>query len=119
MLEYHAAYYEIEDGWFMGEVLDFPGALSQGRTLRSARYMVRDALRGLAEYLVEEGNPLPKPNPRAQDKKAWFEEIIPLRIRASTGAIHETRTANEAHSKAGVPPGPRRAKAHHRDKSRQ
>ncbi len=53
MLEYHAAYYEIEDGWFMARVLDFPGALSQGRTLQSTRRMIRDALRGLAEEIAQ------------------------------------------------------------------
>ena len=36
MREYHAAYYEIEDGWYMAVVMDFPGVVSQGRTLRSA-----------------------------------------------------------------------------------
>jgi predicted RNase H-like HicB family nuclease len=99
MLEYHAAYYEIEDGWFMAKMLDFPGAVSQGRTLHSARRMIRDALRGLAEWLAERGEPLPKPNPRAQDRKADFLETIPLKIRASTGAIDETATASAAHSK--------------------
>ena len=64
MLEYHAAYYEIEDGWYMAEVLDFPGAISQGKTLRSARRMIRDALRVLAECCWDEGKPLPAPNPR-------------------------------------------------------
>jgi hypothetical protein len=27
MLEYHAAYYEIEDGWYMAKMLDFPGVV--------------------------------------------------------------------------------------------
>jgi len=98
MLEFHAAYYEIEDGWFLARVLDFPGTLSQGRTLHSARRMIRDALRGLAEWLIDEGQPLPRPNPRAQDKKANFLETIPLKIRALTGAINETATAYGASS---------------------
>jgi predicted RNase H-like HicB family nuclease len=85
MLEYHAAYYEIEDGWYMAKVLDFPGALSQGRTLKSAQRMIRDALRLMAEGRVEEGKPLPRPNPRATDKQAAFLETIPLRIRAQCG----------------------------------
>ena len=54
MLQYHAAYYPIEDGWYMAKVLDFPGAVSQGRTLRSARGMIRDALRQVAEDLPHE-----------------------------------------------------------------
>jgi predicted RNase H-like HicB family nuclease len=102
MLEYHAAYYPIEDGWYMARVLDFPGALSQGRTLNSARRMIRDALRGLAEWLIEEGEPLPRPNRRARDKKADFVEAIPLRIRALPGGVDEKATAHGTPSEARV-----------------
>ncbi len=85
MLEYHAAFYQGETDWIVAKVLDFPGALSQGRTLQSARRMIRDALRWMAETLLEEGEPLPLPNPRARDKKAVFQEIIPLRIHVPSG----------------------------------
>lgn len=77
MLEYHAAYYRGEDGWIVAIVLDFPGAVSQGKTLRSARRMIRDALRLLAETRIEAGEPLPTPNPKARDKKSIFAEKIP------------------------------------------
>jgi predicted RNase H-like HicB family nuclease len=86
MLEYHAAYYSIEDGWFMARVLDFPGTISQGKTLKSAQRMIRDALRLMAECTLELGESLPRPNPKARDKKAVFAETIPLRIRAQTGS---------------------------------
>jgi len=87
MLQYHAAYYKIDDGWYMAEVLDFPGAISQGKTLRSARRMIRDALRALAECYLDERKPLPMPNPRARDPKAVFQELIPLKARFETGAV--------------------------------
>jgi predicted RNase H-like HicB family nuclease len=86
MLEYHVAYYKIEDGWYMAKVLDFPGVVSQGRTLQSARRMIRDALRVMAKHMIEDGESLPKPNPRARDPKAEFSETIPLRARFTTGA---------------------------------
>jgi predicted RNase H-like HicB family nuclease len=85
MLEYHAAFYRQDSGWFVAEVLDFPGALSQGRTLKSARRMIRDALRLLAESLMEDGQPLPTPDPRATDKTADFQETIPLTVRVHCG----------------------------------
>lgn len=85
MLEYHAAYYRQKSGRYVAEVLDFPGALSQGRTLNSARRMIRDALRMLAEGLIEEGQSLPKPNPRARNSKADFFETIRVRMRAQLG----------------------------------
>ncbi|MBI1829876.1 MAG: type II toxin-antitoxin system HicB family antitoxin [Planctomycetes bacterium] len=81
MLEYHAAYFEGDDGWIVAIVLDFPGANSQGRTLRSARRMIRDALRLMAETHIEMGEPLPTPNPKAKAKKAIFTETIPVSVR--------------------------------------
>ena len=119
MLEYHAAYYPIEDGWYMAEVLDFPGALSQGRTLTSARRMIRDALKGLAEWTVERGEPLPCPNPKAHSKKAVFEETIPLRVRALTRAVHEATTPSATSANSRVPRHARRRKTHDRVQSRQ
>ena len=88
MLEYHAAYFHDADtGWFTVEVLDFPGALSQGRTLKSARRMIKDALRTMTEWYMEEGKPLPRPNPRAKDKTADFIEPIRIRVQAEAGAL--------------------------------
>jgi predicted RNase H-like HicB family nuclease len=85
-MEYHAAYYPIEDGWFLVRVLDFPGVLSQGRDLDHARRMIKDALCLMAEHKLEQGESLPRPNPRARDKKATRVEAIKLRIRAKVGA---------------------------------
>ncbi len=82
MPEYHAAYYEIEDGWYMAKVIDFPGAVSQGRTLASARRMIRDSLRGLADFILEKGEPLPRPDARADGATAVLVELIHLRERA-------------------------------------
>ncbi len=81
MMEYHAAYFEGHDGWVVAKVLDFPGAVSQGKTLQAARRMLRDALRLLAEAHLEMGQALPPPNPRSRDKKAIFREKIPISIR--------------------------------------
>jgi hypothetical protein len=49
--------------------------------------MIRDALRLMAECTLEEGDKLPRPNPRARDKKAVFREILPLQIKARIGAV--------------------------------
>ena len=70
MLRYHAAYSSIEDGWYLAEVLDFPGVVTQGKNMTEARHMVRDALRLMAECYLEAGKPLPKPNPSARKKTA-------------------------------------------------
>jgi predicted RNase H-like HicB family nuclease len=85
MLEYHAAYYEGDDGWIVAMVLDFPGANSQGKTLRSARRMIRDAIRLMAQTHIEMGEPLPTPKPKAKDKKAIFNETISVSIRVPMG----------------------------------
>ena len=86
MLQYHSAYYPIEDGWFMVRVLDFPGVISQGRSIEHARKMIKDALCLMAEHKLEQGGTLPRPNPRARDKKAVLVEPIKLKMRANTGA---------------------------------
>jgi predicted RNase H-like HicB family nuclease len=109
MLEYHVAYYEIEDGWYMAKVLDFPGAVSQGRTLRSARRMIRDSLEGLAEFIIEKGEALPKPNPRAKDSTAVFVETLTVTCRCETGPIHEATKAHAASSAKRVRLPKRRA----------
>ena len=85
MLQYHAAYYAIEGGWYMVRVLDFPGTISQGRSIAHARRMIRDALCMMAEYKLEQGEVLPRPNRRARDKKAVLVEAIKLRIQAQAG----------------------------------
>jgi predicted RNase H-like HicB family nuclease len=77
MLEYHAAYYrDKESGGYSAKVLDFPGAISQGGTLESARRMLQDALREMTEWLMEEGSPLPRPDPASTDAAADFLEPI-------------------------------------------
>jgi len=98
MLEYHAAYYQIEDGWFLAKVLDFPGAVSQGRTLKSARAMIRDSLRGLAEFVVDKGEALPRPNLRAKDKEAVFTEPIILKVSFDAEAPDEKAKATRTSS---------------------
>jgi predicted RNase H-like HicB family nuclease len=81
MLEYHAAYYKQPSGWYVVELLDFPGVFSQGKTLRSARWMIKDALKLVAECYMEEGTPLPRPNPKARSKKADLLEPVRLGVR--------------------------------------
>jgi predicted RNase H-like HicB family nuclease len=86
MLQYHAAYYKIEDGWFMAKVLDFPGVATQGKNLVAARRMLRDALREMALWNLEEGRPLPVPNPKASDRRANYLERVRLTVRVHSGA---------------------------------
>jgi predicted RNase H-like HicB family nuclease len=82
MLEYHAAFYKFDedDGWYVVSVLDFPGVNTQGRTLREARFMVKDALKLMVECYLEEGKTLPKPDPKAGDPLARRIEKIRLEV---------------------------------------
>ena len=82
MLKYHAAYYRQPDGWYVASLLDFPGVNSQGKNLREARHMIRDALQLMAECYLDEERLLPKPKPKARDKSADVHETIALEIRA-------------------------------------
>ena len=85
MLEFHAAYYSIDDGWYMAKVLDFPGVVTQGKNLDHARRMLRDALREMVLWNLETGEALPLPNPRAKDRRAFLLEPIRLTVRVQSG----------------------------------
>lgn len=90
MLEYHAAYFKQDDGWYLVEVTDFPGVSSQGKTLRSAQNMIRDALKMTAACRFEQGRTLPVPNAKARPTlgaKPDFVEAIPLQTRFTTPAV--------------------------------
>jgi predicted RNase H-like HicB family nuclease len=88
MIEYKAAYYHDRDsGWYTASVLDFPGVLSQGKTLDNARRMLGDALREMTEWLLEDGQPLPRPDPTANDVAATVIEPIELVIRARSRMV--------------------------------
>jgi predicted RNase H-like HicB family nuclease len=81
MLEYHAAYHRCGDGWYWVEVLDFPGVISQGRTLNSARRMIRDALRMMAEWYVADGKALPLPNAAVTGgENPDYQELLRVRF---------------------------------------
>ena len=70
----------------VAEALDFPGAVTQGFDLADARLMIASALEDLAELLLEEGNPLPTPNPDASAPEADLIELAPLSIHAGTAS---------------------------------
>jgi len=82
MLRYHAAYYlpRGEEKMVVAEVLDFPGVLSQGFDLADARVMIASALEDMAQLSLEEGRPLPIPDPNATDAEADLVELLPLSV---------------------------------------
>ena len=81
MFTYRAMYQEI-DGCIHAEVLDFPGCLTCGDTMDAARELLAGALVDLAETLLLEGKPLPKPDPTRSDPEADLEEPIHLVLSA-------------------------------------
>ena len=64
----------------VAEALDFPGAVSQGFDLSDARVMIASTLEELAQLLLEEGKPLPPPNPSASAPEADLVELIPVSV---------------------------------------
>ena len=86
MLRYHVAFYLPHAGERMvvAEALDFPGAVTQGFDLADARLMISSAMEDLGQLLLEEGKPLPLPNPDAFAPDADLIELLPLSIEVGT-----------------------------------
>lgn len=84
MLRYHAAYYlpKGRDRMVVAEVLDFPGVVSQGFDLADARLMIASALEDMAQTHLEDGKPLPVPNPDVTAADADLIELLPLSVEA-------------------------------------
>jgi predicted RNase H-like HicB family nuclease len=84
MLRYHVAYHlpQGQDRMVVAEVLDFPGVLSQGFDLADARLMIASALEDMAQMHLEEGKPLPLPDPDATAPDADLIELVPLSVEA-------------------------------------
>jgi predicted RNase H-like HicB family nuclease len=89
MLRYHVAFHlpRTAGEMVVAEALDFPGAVSQGFDLPDARLMIASALEDLAALLLEEGKPLPMPDPEASTPDADLIELIPLSVHVGTSRI--------------------------------
>ena len=83
MLTYKAAY-QFDEGGVHAHVIDFPGAITCGPDLGEARRLLASALLDLADYALELGEALPRPDPSVSDPDADVEEPIHLHLRAST-----------------------------------
>jgi predicted RNase H-like HicB family nuclease len=81
-LRYHVAFHlpRAGDTMVVAEALDFPGAVSQGFDLADARVMISSAIQELAELYLEQGKPLPQPDPTASAPDADLLELIPLSV---------------------------------------
>jgi len=79
MLRYHIAFYlpRAAGEMVVAEALDFTGAVTQGFDLADARSMIASAMEDLAQSLLEEGRPLPTPNPDVA-ADADLVELVPL-----------------------------------------
>jgi predicted RNase H-like HicB family nuclease len=86
MLRYHVAFSlpRAAGEMVVAEALDFPGAVTQGFDLADTRLTVASAMEDLAESLLEEGKPLPIPNPDVT-AGADLVELAPLTV--CVGAI--------------------------------
>jgi predicted RNase H-like HicB family nuclease len=84
MLPYHVAYFlpRGDDRMVVAEALDFPCVCSQGFDLADARVMIASALEEMAQLFLEEGKPLPIPDPDAAASDADLVELVPLSVGA-------------------------------------
>lgn len=83
MLTYKATYKFLEDG-IHGEVLDFAGVITCGKTLDETRELLAGALVDMAETNLLLGESLPVPDASISDAEADLEEPIHLILNASS-----------------------------------
>ena len=81
VLRYHIAFHlpRAAGEMVVAEALDFPGAVTQGFDLSDARLMIASVMEDLAQSLLEEGKPLPTPNPNTAGD-ADLIELVPLSV---------------------------------------
>jgi len=60
MKEYNACYTPIPSG-YMGQLLDWPEVVTEGKTLDECREMLQDALREMIQAYHELHKPIPEP----------------------------------------------------------
>jgi predicted RNase H-like HicB family nuclease len=53
--EFNVVYTPIEDGWFMAQVPELPGAVTQGRDMDEARAMIQEAVEFLLQSYATNG----------------------------------------------------------------
>ncbi len=75
MLTYKASFKEVE-GIIIGEVLDFPGTVSYGKTLPECRKNLAEAPVDMAETNLMRNETLPLPNPELSNADADLEEVM-------------------------------------------
>ena len=83
MLTYKAMYKFLDDG-VHGEVLDFAGVITCGKTLDETRKLLADALVGMAETNLILGESLPIPNSNLTNADSDLEEPIHLILNAAS-----------------------------------
>ncbi len=83
MLTYRATYKFLDDG-VHAEVLDFPGVITWGADLEQARRLLGSALVDMAETNLQEGEPLPLPEPTCSDPESDLEEPIYLLMQSAS-----------------------------------
>jgi predicted RNase H-like HicB family nuclease len=88
MLRYHVAFHlpRAAGEMVVAEALDFPGAVTQGFDLADARSMIGSAMEDLAQCLLEEGKPLPAPDPDAA-ADADLIELVPLSVHVGASRV--------------------------------
>ena len=88
MITYKAVFKFLEEGQVHAEVADFPGVISFGHDLGSARQQLGIALVDMAETLLANGEPLPNPGKSDNDLDADLDEPIHL-VLSSAAQVQE------------------------------
>ncbi len=95
MLTYKARYKFLDEG-VHGEILDFAGVVTCGKTLNETRKLLADALVDMTETNLLSGESLPIPNSSLTNSDSDLEEPIHLILNASSKVKTVPELAYEA-----------------------
>ena len=89
-----------DDGSYTITYPDFPGCISEGKSLENALYMAQDALRVWIGYVLDEGEALPAPTPMRQ-VETGPDEFVNL-VRAVRRTVSIPKWMDDQVSAAGI-----------------
>ena len=85
--QFNIRFQKAEEGGYIVSIPEMPGCVTQAETFEEGLAMIRDALEGLLEVAVEDGEPIPE---QFQDLIEELAESSAIHVAAKIGSARPT-----------------------------